>query len=61
METKKQYIAPQLTVATFKVEQGYATSTLSMLSFWDISLLSTGQVEDYTLHDNWTTGSEFWD
>jgi len=31
-----------------------------MLSFWDISLLSTGQVEDYTLHEDWTTGSEFW-
>ena len=26
METKKQYIAPELTVVTFKVERGYATS-----------------------------------
>lgn len=26
METKKQYTAPELTVVTFKVEQGYAAS-----------------------------------
>jgi hypothetical protein len=26
MKTKKQYLAPALTVVTFKVEQGYAAS-----------------------------------
>ena len=60
METKKQYIAPHLTVVTVKVESGYAASIFSSLSFWDASILtSTQQVESYTLHDEWTTGSEF--
>ena len=60
MENKKKYLSPQLTVVTFKAERGYTLSTLTNISLWDISQLATGQVEDYTLHDDWTTGSEFW-
>ena len=29
METKKEYIAPELTVVTVKAERGYAASNLS--------------------------------
>lgn len=60
MEPKKQYTAPQLTVVEFKSEKGYAASTLTSLSFWDVSLMTTGQVEDYTQHDTWTSEGGFW-
>lgn len=60
METKKQYVTPKLTVVTVKAERGYAASIFSSLSFWDASILMpTQQVESYTLHEDWTTGSEF--
>ena len=39
MKTKKQYTAPELTVVTFKAEQGYAQSRLSQTSFWINTLL----------------------
>jgi len=39
METKKTYIAPQLTVVSFKAEQGYSLSAVSsMRLFQDASL-----------------------
>lgn len=31
-KTKKEYLTPQLTVVQFKVERGYATSTLANIS-----------------------------
>ena len=39
MKTKKQYTAPELTVVTFKAEQGYAQSQRSLTSFQINTLL----------------------
>ena len=47
MKTKKDYIAPQLTVVSFKIEQGFAQSGgVSLRLFQDISL-------DYAIDDNY--------
>ena len=61
MENKKEYMAPQLTVATFKVEKGYASS-INQLMFWlAINNNNHEQLEAYNPHDDWTQGSEtFW-
>lgn len=62
METKKQYIAPQMMVVYIKMEKGYAASIFTTLSFWDATILSTTQqVESYTLHEDWTSSGGFWD
>lgn len=39
MNTKKEYLAPTLTVVTFKSERGYASSIPSEMSFDHFSLL----------------------
>lgn len=47
MNTKKEYVAPTLTVVTFKVEQGFAASTEFRL-FQDFQLFN----EDYNNYYN---------
>ena len=46
METKKEYIAPTLTVVSFKVEQGYSGSAEFSL-FQDFQLLRLNDDDDY--------------
>lgn len=57
---KKPYEAPQLTVVTFKVERGYATSGVpSSLMFWENS--EQDNMENYETQENWHSGGQFWD
>lgn len=57
MKEKKEYIAPRLQAVTFKAEKGYAGSLTALAM--DIE---DQQMEDYTCHDTWTSGSNhFWD
>ena len=52
MNTKKEYVAPTLTVVTFKVEQGFTASTEFCL-FQDILLNYNNQAqENWTVQDN---------
>lgn len=60
MKRRKEYVAPTLTVVKVKSEQGYSGSMLSALTFWDLSALTSGQVEDYQEHETWNDGSSFW-
>lgn len=54
---KKQYVAPELTVVTFKTERGYVLSgALDNLSFWESG--DADQMEDYETTD-WHEGG-FW-
>ena len=45
MESKKEYTAPELTVVTFKVEQGFNGSSVALAipNFFDIAGLATQQ------------------
>ena len=43
MKTKKQYTAPELTVVTFKVEQGYALSSVTKVDLFG----GTGIMDQY--------------
>lgn len=63
MEHKKEYIAPQLTVVTFRTEQGYAASNIfSSLVFWEeLDMPGEEHVESYTDHDVWNDGNGFWE
>lgn len=57
---KRPYEAPQLTVVSFKVEQGFAGSgVLSSLMFWENS--EQDNMENYETQDNWHSGGQFWD
>ena len=60
MENNKKYMAPQLTVVSFKVERGFTASNpiLDQLIFWDND--PSEQVEDYTEHSIWNDGDGFW-
>lgn len=58
MENKKRYAAPQLTVVTFKTEQGYAASLLESMMFWQSG--DSEQVENYQQHETWNDGNGFW-
>lgn len=55
MNTKKEYVAPTLTVVTFKVEQGFAASTEFRL-FQDFQLFYEDYDDDYNnqAQENWT-------
>lgn len=56
---KKQYVAPELTVVTFKTERGYALSgALESLSFWETG--DADQMEDYSEHSDWHESGGFW-
>lgn len=58
MKDKKKYIAPLLTVVTFRMEHGYAGS-LTLFTAMDIE---EQQMEDYQVGNNWVSGSNsFWD
>jgi hypothetical protein len=53
METKKEYIAPELTVVEFKTERGYAASQLDVLQFASqLFSLQSGNMEAWTVDDN---------
>lgn len=53
METKKEYIAPELTVVTFKTERGYAASNLAALSVLSTLIgLNTGSMETWSFDEN---------
>lgn len=53
METKKEYIAPELTVVEFKTERGYAASQLDVLQFaTQLFSLQSGNMEAWTVDDN---------
>lgn len=54
MDTKKEYIAPNLTVVSFKMEQGYAVSDVRL--FQDFILFN----EDYDDKYN-TQSQEIWE
>ena len=57
METKKNYIAPQLTVVSFKAEQGYSLSSVStMRLFHDAELDIINNYNEYN-QENWHQGS----
>ncbi len=58
MKNKKKYTAPQLTVVTFKMEQGYAASLLESMMFWQSG--DSEQVENYQQHETWNDGNGFW-
>ena len=62
METKKEYIAPELTVVSFKPEKGYAGSlNLINLSLFAILSGDTYQMEDYETGNGWAENTdEFW-
>lgn len=49
---KKSYIAPQMQVVSFKVEQGFVGSNFAQLLFW--STPTVDQVEDYSIRSGWT-------
>lgn len=57
--TKKSYLSPTLTVVTFQVEKGFATSSELPLSSMEDDA-QTG--EGFNTHSNWTSSdSKFWD
>lgn len=60
--TKQTYEAPELTVVSFKVEQGFVGSgPFASLMFWNILIDGGQQVEDYTTANDWDSGSDnFW-
>ena len=61
MKTKKDYIAPQLTVVSFKIEQGFAQSgEVSLRLFQDAELdIINNNYNDYNEYnqENWHQGS----
>ena len=60
MKEKKEYMAPELTVVTFKAERGYATSSLSA-AFFGLGLgqshaadgQETWQIDNYSGTEGW--------
>lgn len=61
-QTKKVYKAPSLTIATFKVEQGFNASKQSLSGLWDgnnRNNASGNGVEDYTQETNSENGG-YW-
>lgn len=59
MKTKKEYIAPRLTVVSVKTERGYAAS-LTLLTLWALDYDSQ-QMESYQTANDWSSDSDnFW-
>lgn len=58
---KQTYEAPKLTVVSFKMEKGYASSgPVNALIFWENN--DAEQMEDYTTGNGWNSGSNsFWE
>ncbi|MBQ8704606.1 MAG: hypothetical protein IJ524_09575 [Bacteroidales bacterium] len=60
MRDKKEYMAPQLTVVSFKSERGYAGS-VDLLFWLAIQNSSSEQMEAYETGNGWTEGNTtFW-
>lgn len=61
MDTKKEYIAPKLTVVSFKMEQGYAASSLRL--FQDQTRfemdLNDPYYSDQSRQEIWTESSNY--
>lgn len=57
MNTKKEYVAPTLTVVTFKVEQGFASSEIRL--FQDLQLFNgyNDQAQENWTEDNNSFGN----
>lgn len=53
---KKQYIAPQLTVVTFKAEQGYVNSTLTQTTIFLYLLRTEGNYNFNSAQEEWKEG-----
>ena len=63
MEKKKEYIKPELTVVSFKVEKGYAESITLTLNLWLASLSdpTNNHMESYEIGNGWMEGTDnFW-
>ena len=57
---KKKYVAPHLTVFTYRAEVGYAGSSSRILLVC-LPLYSGNQVEQYEEHEDWNDNeSVFW-
>lgn len=55
METKKEYIAPELTVVSFKTERGYAASNNPLAAFKLLTSLvgmDSGNMEEWYFNEN---------
>ena len=61
-DTKKTYMAPQLTVVSFRVEAGFLNSQvmdLQLINFNDMQ--EEEQMETYSTHSGWNTNdNHFW-
>ena len=59
MNSKKQYTAPELTVISFKVEQGFTNSSVSSTFnfFQDLSQNSANQSYNSQCQQNWSNGN----
>lgn len=51
--SKQAYIPPQLTVVTFRVEQGFQASGQSLMQQLDLFNIMDEHYNDYG-HENWT-------
>lgn len=61
-DNNKTYSAPELTVVSFSMEQGFAVSgnPMETLMFWDDE--NDRQVEEYNQKEGWLRGSDgFWE
>ncbi len=58
--SKQEYIAPELTVVTFKVEQGFQASGQSLMQQLDLFNFNVLSEDDYNSygHENWTTADD---
>ena len=59
METKREYIAPELTVVTFKTERGYGASDISLTSLRVIANAFTPNINSN--QEVWTSEEELFD
>lgn len=57
---KKQYLAPELTVVTFKIEQGFTASSTGYQSTQMLDMFLIQSNEDYNdqAQENWHDGGE---
>lgn len=61
-DSKKKYTAPQLTVAEFRTERGFAASDLSLVFAEPLGMDDQQYVEDYEVANGWTNNgsNSFW-
>lgn len=61
MKTKKQYIAPEMTVVTFRAERGYAQSgglQSNATSVFSVMVGSNNFIENISTGEAWTSDNE---